>query len=122
MSDKQGVYGTYTLTITESKGARVYNYRTSPNAEFRATLVEKSNKFVVIDGAEYLEYQTEDGNQWVAKPKADAAGKTATIEEWDEDGNVLNTWNLKIVRGATSDTPQLRDYLIIGQGKAYQPI
>lgn len=122
VSDKQGVYGTYTLTITESKGARVYNYRTSPNAEFRATLVEKSNKFVVIDGAEYLEYQTEDGNQWVAKPKADAAGKTATIEEWDEDGNVLNTWNLKIVRGATSDTPQLRDYLIIGQGKAYQPI
>lgn len=122
VSDKRGVYGTYTLTITESKGARVYNYRTSPNAGFRATLVEKSNKFVVIDGAEYLEPPAEDGNQWIVKPKADAVGKTVVIEEQDEDGFAVNTYNLKIVRGAAAGSRQLRDYLVIDQPKAYQPL
>ncbi len=122
VSDKRGVYGTYTLTITEAEGAPVHIYDISSNAEFRATVVDESNKFVVIDGAEYLESQTRDGNQWVAKPKADAVGKTVVIEEQDEDGFAVNTYNLKIVRGATSDSRQLRDYLVIDQPKAYQPL
>ena len=122
VSDKRGVYATYELTIGEAEDARVYDYQISTNAEFRATLVEKSNKFVVIDGGDNLELPANDGDQWTVKPKADAAGKTATVEEWDKDGNVLNTYNLKIVQGATSGARQLRDYLIVGQPKAYTPI
>ena len=102
VSDRQGVYGTYTLTITEAEGAPVHIYDISSNAEFRATVVDESNKFVIIDGAEYLESQTRDGNQWSAKPKADAVGKTVVIEEQDEDGFAVNTYNLKIVQGRTT--------------------
>ncbi|WP_133064053.1 hypothetical protein [Corynebacterium hadale] len=122
VSDKRGVYGTYTLTITEAEGAPVHIYDISSNSEFGATLVDESNKFVVIDGAEYLEPPTEDGNHWSAKPKADAVGKTVVIEEQDEDGFAVNTYNLNIVRGATSNTSRLYDYLVIGQPKAYTPL
>ncbi|WP_141757764.1 hypothetical protein [Corynebacterium sp. HMSC071B10] len=122
VSDNRGVYATYKLTINEAEGARVYDYQISTNAEFRATLVEKSNQFVVIDGGEYLETPNNDGNQWTVKPKQSGVGKTATVEEWDQDGNVLNTYNLKIVQGATSGSRHLRDYLIVGQAKAYEPI
>ena len=102
LSDSRGVYATYKLTITEAEDARVYDFDISTNAEFRASVVDKSNKFVVIDGEEYLETVRTDGNQWSAKPKADAAGKTVVIEEQDEDGNVINTYNLNIVQGKTT--------------------
>lgn len=102
LSDKRGVYATYKLTITEVEDARVYNFDISTNGEFRASVVDKSNKFVVIDGEDYLEIVRTDGNQWSAKPKADAAGKTVVIEEQDEDGNVINTYNLGIVQGKTT--------------------
>ena len=122
VKDKRGVYATYQLNITEPNAGGDYYYQVSTNGEFRATLVEKSNQFKVVDGGEYLELPNNDGNQWTIKPKADAAGKNATVQEFDQDGNVLNTYNLQIVQGATSGSRQLRDYLIIGEGKAYQPI
>ena len=102
LSDSRGVYATYKLTITEAEDARVYDFDISTNSEFRASVVDKSNKFVVIDGSEYLETMRTDGNQWSAKPKADAVGKTVVIEEQDEDGNVINTYNLNIVQGKTT--------------------
>ncbi|OFP37905.1 hypothetical protein [Corynebacterium sp. HMSC071B10] len=102
LSDRFGVFATYKLTITEPEDARVYNFDISTNGEFRASVVDKSNKFVVIDGEEHLETVRTDGNQWSAKPKADAAGKTVVIEEQDEDGNVISTYNLGIVQGKTT--------------------
>ncbi|MCG7254311.1 hypothetical protein MHK13_06165 [Corynebacterium hadale] len=122
VSDKRGVYATYKLNIGEAEGARVYNYQISTNSEFRATLVEKSNKFVVIDGEDYFENPTNDGNQWIAKPKASAAGKTATIEEWDADGNVINTYNLKIVEGKSTGSREVRDYIVMGSTKTDKPM
>lgn len=102
LKDKRGVYAAYKFTITEAEDARVYNYDISTNGEFRASTVGHTNKFVVIDGSEYLETVRTDGNQWSAKPKADAAGKTVVIEEQDEDGNVISTYNLGIVQGKTT--------------------
>ena len=102
LSDSRGVYATYKLTITEAEDARVYNFDISTNGEFRASVVDKSNKFVVIDGEENLETVRTDGNQWSAKPKVGAAGKTVVIEEQDEDGNVISTYNLEIVQGKTT--------------------
>lgn len=102
LSDSRGVYATYKLTITEAEDARVYNFDISTNGEFRASVVDKSNKFVVIDGEENLETVRTDGNQWSAKPKVGAAGKTVMIEEQDKDGNVINTYNLNIVQGKTT--------------------
>ena len=120
LSDSRGVYATYKLTITEAED--IHGFDIPTNAEFRTSVVDKSNKLVVIDGSEHLETMRTDGNQWVIKPKANADGQTVMIEEQDEDGFALNTYKLKITQGRTSDTRRLRDYLVIGQPKAYQPL
>ncbi len=110
VKDARGVWAEYHLNMVAPKSGES-TYTVSTNSEFRATLVNGKNSFLLVEGGEFFqEPKTTDG-EWILKPKADAAGKTGVVEERDSNGSVLNRYTVNVVQGRVSTNRQQRSVI-----------
>lgn len=110
VKDARGVWAEYHLNMVAPKSGES-TYTVSTNSEFRATLVNGKNSFLLVEGGEFFqEPKTTDG-EWILKPKADAAGKSGVVEERDSNGSVLNRYTVNVVQGRVSTNRQQRSVI-----------
>lgn len=109
VKDARGVWAEYRLNMTEPKKGEL-THQISPNGQFRATLVNNKNTFVLVSGEENFTSQTENG-EWVVYPKEKTVGKSGVVEERDENGNVINRYTLNIVPGEPRTVYEQRSWI-----------
>ena len=110
VKDGRGVWAEYRLNIVEPK-KREATYTVATNSQFRATIAEGKNSFLLVSGSEsFMDPRTENG-EWILQPKQDAAGKSGVVEERDENGDVINRYTVNIIKGKVLTTRQQRSVI-----------
>ena len=121
VEDKRGVWAKYEIEIVEPK-INSHEVYVSTNGYFWATMVDQEKSFRLIKGNEFFKAPEIDGNQWILKPKADAAGKTGTVVEYDSDNNEINRYTLIVTQGEVTAVREQRDFLIEDKDRAFKPM
>ncbi|WP_454038874.1 hypothetical protein [Corynebacterium afermentans] len=110
VKDGRGAWAEYRLNIVEpKKGEKTYTIAT--NSQFRASVFDGKNSFLLVSGSEYFQPpRTEDG-EWILQPKADAAGNSGVVEERDQNGDVINRYTVNIIQGKVLTTRSQRSVI-----------
>ena len=110
VKDGRGAWAEYRLNIVEPKKGEV-TYTISTNSQFRASVVNGKNSFVLVSGGEFFQTpRTEDG-EWILQPKPDAAGNTGVVEERNDNGDLINRYTVNIIQGKVLTTRQQRSVI-----------
>ena len=121
VEDKRGTWARYELEVTDPRFVEQERI-VSTNGEFIATMVDKEKSFQLVEGTQYFEAPRTRGDQWVLKPKADAAGKSGLVEEYNAEGKLINRYRVIITQGKTASVRDQRDYLIEGESRTFAPL
>ena len=108
VKDGRGTWAEYRLNMTAPSAA---TYTIATNSQFRATVVEGKNSFILASGSEYFEAPRIEKGEWILQPKEDAAGNTGVVEERNDNGDLINRYTVNIVQGKVLTTRQQRSVI-----------
>ena len=110
VKDGRGAWAEYRLNIVEPKNGDA-TYTIATNSQFRASVVEGKNSFLLVSGSKFFENPRTENGEWILQPKADAAGNSGVVEERDRNGDVINRYTVNIIQGKVLTTRQQRSVI-----------
>lgn len=110
VKDGRGAWAEYRLNIVEPKKGEA-TYTIATNSQFRASVVNGKNSFVLVSGGEFFQTPRTENGEWILQPKPDAAGNTGVVEERNDNGDLINRYTVNIVQGKVLTTRQQRSVI-----------